>query len=509
MFTVKDICNPFYEMDNEEFFRKFAIHKKSQAIKHCSPGCLDYYYDELQFFNGETSRPRERLFFSNYTHLANKLYPLPINLRTVYRPLMGFRTVAGDAREQATNFTNCPAFWNVFKLEAAVYPIDDEFNMCRDNAFYKQPEEDSVDCANTERVGNFFIATGALLIITMYIVWFVKIFVKKIDFQSNTSNYEDEFEMFKSKYDKSKTEGRFGRCTQCVGDSFKNSIEVLKGLLTPLPLPTLSISMTIIKQSVLFLLASVTESLDIVLDGIYVVRLSRILNRFWIKANLIKLMLKLYLVAVAKDVIFNFFTLVFLFKDSLELSPQKNFKLNFFMKFVGFFTEDTAQSVLQYFYFEKYQMDGDIIIIVKFIIGLLVSAKSLLTLALAYNGQKEEKKKIDFFTMFVYVLLSVVPVFRLVGLMIQASKRGSMIRAGCLEYQISFASNPNIREIDQYEVDYQQNYQWDTFYLMGRDEQKFFNENNATYKRLYVTPFNKQCLTEVDYCYLVGKLQYT
>ena len=101
-----------------------------------------------------------------------------------------------------------------------------------------------------------------------------------------------------------------------------------------------------------------------------------------------------------------------------------------------------------------------------------------------------------------------VPVFRLVGLMIQASKRGSMIRAGCLEYQISFASNPNIREIDQYELDYQQNYQWDTFYLMGRDEQKFYNENNATYKRLYVTPFNTQCLTEIDYCYLIGKAKW-
>merc|ERR1712176_1030980 len=75
---------------------------------------------------------------------------------------------------------------------------------------------------------------------------------------------------------------------------------------------------------------------------------------------------------------------------------------------------------------------------------------------------------------------------------------------GCLEYKISFTENPNIREIDQYKLDYHQNYQWDTFYLMGRDEQKFYNENNATYKRLYVTPFNKQCLTMIDYCYLMG-----
>ena len=130
MFTIKDVCNPFYTMDDEEFSLRFAIDKKSQPIDYCSPGCLDYYYDDLQFFNGETSRPRERLFFSNYTHLANKLYPLPVNLRTIYRPMMGFRTIAGDARKQATNFTNCPAFWNVFKVEAAVYPIDDEFNMC-------------------------------------------------------------------------------------------------------------------------------------------------------------------------------------------------------------------------------------------------------------------------------------------------------------------------------------------------------------------------------------------
>ena len=323
--TIKDVCNPFFEMDNETFFLNFAIDKKSQLIEYCSPGCLDFFYDKLQFFNGETSRPRERLFFSNYTHLANKLYPLPTNLRTIYRPMMGYRTVAGDSREQATNFTHCPAFWNVFKVEAAVYPIDDEFNMCSDNAFYKQSEEESIDCANTERIGYFFITAGAVLIITMYGVWFIKIFVKRIDFQLTKSTYEDEFNIFKYKHSKEKTKGRFGRCRQCLGDSFKNSLEVLKGLLTPLPLPNLSIVMTITKQSVLFLLAPVTEALDIVLDGIYIVRLSRILNRFWIKAKIIKLMLKLYMVAVVKDVLFHFLILLLLFKDSLELSPQKNF----------------------------------------------------------------------------------------------------------------------------------------------------------------------------------------
>ena len=512
IFTIKDVCNPFYEMDDEEFFLKFSFNKNPQSLDYCSPGCLDYYYDELQLFNGETSRPRERLFFSNYTHLANKLYPLPINLHTIYRPMMGFRTVAGDAREQATNFTNCPAFWNVFKVEAAVYPIDDEFNMCSDNAFYRQLDDESIDCANTERIGYFFITAGAVLIMTMYVVWFVKIFLKRINFHSNdTHKYDDEFKMFKYEYT-NKTQccspncckGYPRRLVRGIADSFNNSVLVIQGLLTPLPLPSLSISMMIIKQSVLFLLNPVAEALDVVLDGIYIVRLSRILNRFWIKANLIKLMLKLYMVAIAKDVIFNFLILVLLYQDSLELSPQKNFQLNFFIKFVGFFTEDTAQSVLQYFYFEKYQMDGDIIIIVKFTIGLLVTAKSLLVLFLAYKDVKQNIKKIDYLTTYVYVLLSVVPVFRLLGLMVQANKRGSLIRAGCLEYQISFANNPNVREIDQYKLDYQQNYQWDTFYLMGRDEQKFYNENNATYKRLYVTPFNTQCLTMIDYCYLMG-----
>ena len=65
---------------------------------------------------------------------------------------------------------------------------------------------------------------------------------------------------------------------------------------------------------------------------------------------------------------------------------------------IGFFTEDTAQSVLQYFYFEKYQMDGDVIIIFKFVVGLLVTGKSLLTLALAYNQSKNNMKRIDFIT---------------------------------------------------------------------------------------------------------------
>ena len=35
-------------------------------------------------------------------------------------------------------------------------------------------------------------------------------------------------------------------------------------------------------------------------------------------------------------------------------------------------------------------------------------------------------------------------------------------------------------------------------------EQKFYNENNATLKRLYLKPFNSKCLTATDYTYLTG-----
>ena len=79
-----------------------------------------------------------------------------------------------------------------------------------------------------------------------------------------------------------------------------------------------------------------------------------------------------------------------------------------------------------------------------------------------------------------------------------------MIRAGCLSYEISFADQPSIRQIDPYELDYHHNYQWDTFYSEARDNAKFYNENNATHTRLYLTPFNKQCLTQIDYCYLIS-----
>ena len=115
---MNDICNPFFDTtDSDDYLTNFGVRKREKKLKYCSPGCIDHYYDKLQYFNGQTSRPRERLFFSNYTHLANKLYPLPINLRTFYRPMMGSRAVAGDARKQATNFTDCPDFWNVFRLK--------------------------------------------------------------------------------------------------------------------------------------------------------------------------------------------------------------------------------------------------------------------------------------------------------------------------------------------------------------------------------------------------------
>ena len=47
-----------------------------------------------------------------------------------------------------------------------------------------------------------------------------------------------------------------------------------------------------VKNSIIFLVAPLVEALDVVLDGIYIVRLARVLNRFWIEARIIRLMLK-------------------------------------------------------------------------------------------------------------------------------------------------------------------------------------------------------------------------
>ena len=498
IYTMNDICNPFYDSTNsDDYLTNFGVRKREKKLKYCSPGCIDHYYDKLQYFNGQTSRPRERLFFSNYTHLANKLYPLPINLRTFYRPMMGSRAVAGDARKQATNFTDCPDFWNVFKIEAAVYPIDDNFNMCGDEAFYTQSKEESIDCAFTERVGYFFIGIGACSIVIIYIVRYFIVFIKRNDYFERELP-PDQFETYEAK-----TSGTC--CDRFVG-TIGNSLKLIGLTILPLPLPILTHTQTILKNSILFLLTPLTEALDVVLDGIYIVRMSRVSNRFWIEAKIIRLMLKLYMVSVVKDIILSLILTRMFFKKSLELTPQQNFKLNFISKVFGFFLENTAQSVLQYFYLEKYQMDGDVVIIFKFIIGILVTGKALLTLLLAViRVKKENMKPKDWFTALVYIMLTIVPLFRLIGLMIQAAQTGSMIRAGCLEYQISFTNHPTIRSIDPYSIDYHHNYQWDTFYLMGRDHNKFYNENNATLKRLYLNPFNSQCLTAIDYMYLIGE----
>ena len=106
----------------------------------------------------------------------------------------------------------------------------------------------------------------------------------------------------------------------------------------------------------------------------------------------------------------------------------------------------------------------------------------------------------------VYAMLTVVPFLRMIGLIVQAKRSGSLVRAGCLEYRISFDSERNIRDLQSFEVNYQTHVQWDDFYMMARDEGKFFNENNATLKRFNVTPFNTQCLIAIDYLYLIGEL---
>ena len=113
-------------------------------------------------------------------------------------------------------------------------------------------------------------------------------------------------------------------------------------------------------------------------------------------------------------------------------------------------------------------------------------------------------QKRDLMYVLVYVMLTVVPFLRMVGLLVQAIRGGSLVRASCLEYRVSFNSGPSIRSLESNEVDYQNHFQWDDFYMMARDEGKYFNENNATMKRFNVTPFNTQCLIAVDYLYLIG-----
>ena len=176
------------------------------------------------------------------------------------------------------------------------------------------------------------------------------------------------------------------------------------------------------------------------------------------------------------------------------------------IKLIGFFTEDTAQSALQYFYFEKYQLFNDSAIIMKFVIGLLVLLKSLNTLRAAASAVDNKLAKRDSMYILVYVMLTVVPFLRMIGLIVQAIRGGSLVRAGCLEYRVSFNSGPNVKSLESYEVDYQRHFQWDDFYMMARDEGRYFNENNATLKRLNVTPFNTQCLIAIDYIYLIGEI---
>ena len=262
----------------------------------------------------------------------------------------------------------------------------------------------------------------------------------------------------------------------------------------------------LMKDYVSFLITPIVEAVDIVLDGLYVVRVTRALNRFWISASIIKLMLKFYIVAVVKDVIFNFILIKTFFSDAKTMSPQKRLEIVMMIKLIGFFTGDTAQDALQYFYFEKYQLYNDAAITMKFIIGILVLLKSLSTLgkAAAEVGLKKLQKR-DVIFVLVYIMLTVMPFLRMIGLLVQAIRGGSLIRAGCLEYRVSFNSGPSIKSLESNRLDYQRQFQWDDFYMMARDEGKYFNENNATLKRLNVTPFNTQCLIAIDYIYLIGE----
>ena len=465
---------------------------------------MDFYYDELQFFNGVTSRSRESLFFSNYTHLVNRVYPLSVDITSESNSIFG---LWGDRHHkpsqdikpsrQATNFTQCPVIWNLLKVEASVYPIDGNFNMCGKESFYHQSLDTSIDCELTETIGYGFMAVGAVTLVMMYGASFMMIYFKSVPL---SMSIKTDIEV------DDKIEGGNNK----LKDKLKDKLKVI-GLcheFNEIPVkPTIASWIILIKHYVLFLMIPVVEAADVVLDGLYIVKLARALNRFWISASIIRLMLKFYIVAVVKDIILNFLLIMSFFSESVTLSPQKQLQLAMIIKLIGFYTEDTAQSTLQYFYFEKYQLYNDAAIIMKFIIGILVLLKSFNTLRAAASevGFKKIQKR-DLMYVLVYVMLTVVPFLRMIGLIVQAKRGGSLVRAGCLEYRISFDSERNIRDLQSFEVDYQTHVQWDDFYMMARDEGKFFNENNVTLKRFIVTPFNTQCLIAIDYLYLIGEL---
>ena len=143
----------------------------------------------------------------------------------------------------------------------------------------------------------------------MYLVAFIKIFISKNNYNPRTTE-PDQFEQ--NVY--SSTEGMIG--------SIKQSVDVFKLLLTPLPLPIMSLSQQIVKNSLLFLIAPIGEALDIVLDGLYIVQLARVLNRFWIKAKIIRIMLNVYFLSVAKDIVLHIALLIIFFQKSFELTAQ-------------------------------------------------------------------------------------------------------------------------------------------------------------------------------------------
>ena len=91
--------------------------------------------------------------------------------------------------------------------------------------------------------------------------------------------------------------------------------------------PVIAPWLTLMKDYVLFLITPIVEAADIVLDGLYVIKMARALNRFWISASIIRLMLKFYIVAVVKDVILNMFLITTFFTESVILSPQNNLSL--------------------------------------------------------------------------------------------------------------------------------------------------------------------------------------
>ena len=194
--------------------------------------------------------------------------------------------------------------------------------MCRNEGFYRQSVDETIDCAFTQAIGYGFMAVGAGAIIMMYGATFMMIYFKRMtDPLAYMPEIENDGEKPKKNKNKKTDENTDEEKSNGNKDEKKKTDKLkMFGVdhgFNEIPLkPAIAPWLLLMKDYILFLITPVVEAADIVLDGLYVIKMARALNRFWISASIIRLMLKFYIVAVVKDVILNFLLIVSFFTDS-------------------------------------------------------------------------------------------------------------------------------------------------------------------------------------------------